>query len=204
MTELLDALGQPHVQLLLRLVLGGVLLLAGVTKLLDRESFRGAVAEYEVLPAGFERAFAGAVPVIEVTLGALLLVGLGTATAAALAAVLFLTFAFAIGVNLSRGRHFNCHCFGAVQSDPIGAGTLARALALAAVAIVVAVGASGFGSLGAALTGSTDDLPSASEIIPIVFIAFVIIDVLVLLPELLSFNRTMQRVRAGHHHGGRA
>ena len=51
MTQLLDALGQPHVQLLLRLVLGGLLLLAGVTKLADRESFRQAVAEGLPVPA---------------------------------------------------------------------------------------------------------------------------------------------------------
>jgi uncharacterized membrane protein YphA (DoxX/SURF4 family) len=203
MTEFFDALGQPHVQLLLRLVLGGVLLLAGVTKLLDRESFRSAVSEYEVLPAGVEGAFAGAVPIIEVTLGALLLLGIGTAASAALAMLLFLSFAFAIGVNLSRGRHFDCHCFGTVQSDPIGAGALARSLTLAFVALIVAVGASGYGSIGALVTGATDDMPSVSEIIPIVFIAFVVIDVLVLLPELLSFNRTMQQARAGHHGGAR-
>ena len=42
MTPLLDALDQHHAQLLLRLVLGGLLLLAGVTKLADRGSSQTA------------------------------------------------------------------------------------------------------------------------------------------------------------------
>ena len=188
MTQLLDALHQPHAQLLLRLVLGGLLLLAGVTKLADREGFRRAVADYQVLPGGLERPFAALLPWLETTLGALLLLGLGTAVAASLATPLFLSFALAIGVNLRRGRHFDCHCFGAVQSERIGWPALLRSAALVLVALAVAVGASRFGALDFALLGSTDGLPPAGEIIPVVFLAAVIFDVLILLPETIAFR----------------
>jgi uncharacterized membrane protein YphA (DoxX/SURF4 family) len=191
-----DALDQPHVQLLMRLVLGGVLVLAGITKLSDRPAFRTAVSEYEVLPAGLVSPFAAAVPWLELMLGVMLLFGLGTAAAAGLAMVLFLSFSAAIGINLARGRDFNCHCFGTMQSDKIGWPALIRSAVFAAIALFVALGASGFGALDAAITGSTEGLPPAIEVLPVVLIAFVVIDVLVLLPETLQFQTIMQQARS--------
>ena len=199
MTYPLDALDQPHMQLLLRLTLGGLLLLAGVTKLAGRAAFRDAVAEYQVLPRALEAPFATAMPWLETTLGALLLAGFGTPIAAALATPLLLSFGVAIGVNLARGRSFNCHCFGSVQGDQIGWPALLRSLALVAVALVVALGASRFGALDAALFGSSSGLPPAAEVVPVVFLAAVVLDVLILLPEAaavqLSFSQTYGRRR---------
>ena len=188
MTEFQDALGQPHVQLLLRLVVGGVLLLAGIAKLADRMTFRQAVAEYEVLPGALERPFAALVPWLETALGMLLLLGLGTAVAASLAVPLFLSFAAAISINLARGRQFDCHCFGSVESEGIGWPALLRSASLSLAALVVAVGASRFGALEAPLFGSDAALPSASEVIPTVLLAALVFDVLILLPEAVAFR----------------
>lgn len=185
MSSIFDALHQPHVQLFLRLVLGGLLALAGVTKVADRASFRQAVAEYGMLPIALEAPFAALLPIVELTLGALLLLGLGTTAAAAIATPIFLTFTLAIGVNLARGRSFNCHCFGAVSSDTIGWPALLRSLLLAAGALVVAIGASRFGALEYTLFGSRTALPKVAEVAPVVFLAFVVFDVLILLPETL-------------------
>lgn len=207
MSAFLDVLHQPHAQLLLRLVLGGLLLLAGVTKLADREAFREAVAEYAVLPRALERPFAALLPWLEVSLGTLLLLGLGTTAAAALAMPLFLSFALAIGVNLRRGRHLDCHCFGAVQSEQIGWATLLRSAVFALAALTVALGTSRFGALEHALFGSAEDLPSAAEVVPMVFVAAVVVDVLILLPEALAFRSRITnayRVRiTGVRHNGR-
>lgn len=206
----LDALDQHHLQLLLRLVLGALLLLAGVTKLAGRAAFREAVAEYQLLPSRLEGPFATALPVLETTLGALLLLGLGTAFAAALAAPLFLSFGLAIGVNLLRGREFDCHCFGALQSEGIGWPAFVRSLALGGAALVVAVGASGFGALETALGGSTAGLPPVGEVIPVVFMAALILNVLILLPQTVTFRsilagvRTRGRMHGRHHNEGAA
>lgn len=196
MGEFIDALHQPHSQLFLRLVVGAVLLLAGVTKLLDRAAFRQAVTEYEVLPLALVSPFAALVPLLEVSTGALLLLGLATTAAAAIAVPLFLSFVIAIGLNIARGRHFNCHCFGSVQSDPIGWPALLRSAALTIAALGVAVGASRFGALEWALFGSSTDLPPAIEVLPIVLIAAVVIDVLVLLPETLAIREAFVQMRA--------
>jgi uncharacterized membrane protein YphA (DoxX/SURF4 family) len=199
MTYPLDALDQPHLQLLLRLILGGLLLLAGVTKLAGRAAFRDAVAEYQVLPRALETPFAAALPWAETALGALLLLGLGTPVAAALATPLLLSFAVAIGVNLARGRSFNCHCFGSIQSDPIGWPALVRSLALVAVALTVALGASRFGALEWALFGSTAGLPPAAEVVPVVFLAAVVLDILILLPEAASAHLSFSQAYGRRH-----
>ncbi len=182
MSEVLGALDQHHVQLLLRLTLGGLLILAAITKLTDRAAFRTAVAEYKLLPHALEAPFAAALPVVELLLGALLLAGLGTAIAAWAAVPVFLSFSIAIGVNMARGRELDCHCFGSVQSEPIGWPSLIRSSALVIASLIVAFGASAFGAVDALLLDA-DGLPPASEIVPVVLLAFVIFDVIILLPE---------------------
>ena len=197
MTQILDALGQPHAQLFLRLVLGGLLLVAGATKLADRSSFRQAVAEYEVLPKALAGPFATVLPWLELALGALLLLGLGTIVAAALALPLFLSFAVAIAVNLLRGRQLDCHCFGAIQSEQIGWATLVRTAALVLAALAISLEASRFGALEFALFGSGETLPPIGEVIPIVFLAAVVLDVLILLPEAVAFRVGFRELHRG-------
>ena len=207
MTELLETLDQPHAQLLLRLALGGLLLLAGITKLADRASFRDAVGAYEILPRALTLPFAAALPWVETALGALLLLGFGTTFAAALGTAVFLSFSLAIGVNLARGRDVDCHCFGAVQSERIGWPTLLRSVALTFAALTVAVATSRFGSLELALFGSSESLPPLAEVIPVVFLAAVVFDVLILLPEAFAFRAVFDRVNrtritgAAQNHG---
>ena len=147
-----------------------------------------------MLPATLERPFVLAVPLLETALGVLLLLGLGTAIAAALAVPLFLSFGLAIGLNLARGRDFNCHCFGAVQSEQIGWPALFRSLALTFAALTVALGASRFGAVESALFGTgAGELPPTSEVIPIVLLAFVLFDALLLLPETIATQLSFRR-----------
>ena len=203
MSEVLDALGQHHVQLLLRLTLGGLLCLAGFTKLADREAFRTAVSEYRVLPSALERPFAASLPLVELTLGVLLLTGLGTVIAASLAVPVFLSFSMAIGVNMVRGRDLDCHCFGSVQSEPIGWPAIIRSSALLVAALIVAMGASRFGAVES-LFLSSEGLPPVSEVVPVVLLAFVIFDVMILLPEAIATQLSfVGSYGSGHaHHGG--
>lgn len=205
MSDVLDALGQHHVQLLLRLTLGGLLCLAAVTKLTDRDAFKTAVSEYRVLPAALERPFAAVLPFIELALGTLLLAGLGTVVAAAVAIPVFLSFSIAIGVNMLRGRNLDCHCFGSVQSEPIGWPAVIRSSALAIAALIVALSASRFGALDALLLGS-NGLPPATEVVPVLLVALVVFDVIILLPEAvatqLSFTSVYGRGHTHHHRSG--
>lgn len=93
----------------------GLLLGAGWHKLRAPEAFRRALAGYELLPAFCLPVAARLLPLLEIALGAALLLPATRPAAAALACALFLLYALAMGVNLLRGRRgMDCGCsFGA-------------------------------------------------------------------------------------------
>ncbi|MFD3444260.1 MauE/DoxX family redox-associated membrane protein [Microbacteriaceae bacterium 4G12] len=93
--------------------LGGLLLLAGVSKLRDPNGGLAAVQGYRLIPEVAERFVAVTLPYIEILIGVLLVVGLGAPFVPAAAAVLFLVFFAALSINLLRGRReLDCGCFG--------------------------------------------------------------------------------------------
>ncbi|MGW0174093.1 MauE/DoxX family redox-associated membrane protein [Rhodococcus sp. NPDC003322] len=124
-------------------IVGGTLLLAGVPKLGDRDGLLTVVKGYRLLPAWAERAVAAVLPIVEVGVGVLLIVGLGERWPAAAAALLFAGFAVGLTVNLARGRRdLDCGCFafGATHDVPrIGWFHAVRAGSLAALALVLAL-----------------------------------------------------------------
>ena len=127
--------------LLLRLGLAAVFALAAFGKLGDRAGTRAAISAFGA-PARIVRPLAVVLPLAELAVAAALLVP-STARAGAIGALALLAvFSTAIVLNLARGRRPDCHCFGQVHSEPIGAATLLRNAALAAAAALVV----GFGS----------------------------------------------------------
>lgn len=128
--------------LVARLVLAGVFLVAGLTKLGDRRRTRDTLTSFGT-PARLAPAAAFILPLAELTIAGLLVVP-ATAAAGAIAAIALLAcFTGAIALNLARGRKPECNCFGQIHSTPIGPKTLARnggliALAAAALAGVLA------------------------------------------------------------------
>jgi uncharacterized membrane protein YphA (DoxX/SURF4 family) len=95
-----------------RLVLGGVLLVAGAIKVADPVASEQAVAAYELLPHALETPVGWGLPFVEVALGLLLLVGYGTRIAAAAAGILMVLFIAAVGSAWARGLSIDCGCFG--------------------------------------------------------------------------------------------
>jgi peroxiredoxin/uncharacterized membrane protein YphA (DoxX/SURF4 family) len=119
--------------LIARLVLAGVFVLAGASKLADRKGSREAVADFGV-PAVLAAPLGLLLPVTELIVAGALIPA-STAWWGALGAlVLLLVFVVAITYNLARGRTPECRCFGQLHSAPAGWKTLARNGFLAAVA----------------------------------------------------------------------
>lgn len=73
---------QPFITLLCRLLLGGVLLVAGGLKAFKPSESAGAVAAYKILPTDIAHLIGYALPWLEVALGILLIIGLTTRLAA--------------------------------------------------------------------------------------------------------------------------
>ncbi len=113
---------QPWLSTAARLLLAGVFLAAGSPKLVDPEGTVRSVRAFEILPEALVRPFAYGLPMLELLLALLLLVGLGTRLAGAVSAVLMLVFLGGIASAWVRGLSIDCGCFGNVGTavpDPV-------------------------------------------------------------------------------------
>lgn len=95
-----------------RLLVGGVWLVAGLLKLPDLPSSVRAVRAYQLLPEAVVPAVGYALPILEVVVGLMLLVGLMVRGAAVVSGVLFVAFIVGISAAWARGLQIDCGCFG--------------------------------------------------------------------------------------------
>ena len=97
---------------LLRLVVGCVWIVAGVIKLPHPQSSVTAVRAYQLLPTGWTDLVGHLLPLFEVLIGVLLVLGLFTRVAAVASTLLQLAFVIGIASVWSRHIAINCGCFG--------------------------------------------------------------------------------------------
>jgi len=130
----------PALHLVFRASLALLLASAAWHKLRDLLRFRTALAQYELLPAGFIAPAAVLAPALEAVLAAMIASSVGIAAAALASAALMLMYAAAIAVNLRRGRaDIDCGCLGPASRVPLSNGLVARNLALVAAFSVLAL-----------------------------------------------------------------
>jgi len=103
---------QPFITLLCRLLLGGVLFVAGGLKAFKPSESAGAVAAYKILPTDIAHLIGYALPWLEVALGILLIIGLTTRLAAIAGTAVMIIFIAAIISVWARGILIDCGCFG--------------------------------------------------------------------------------------------
>ena len=111
-----------------RIFLGSVLLVAGVAKARDRESFRKAVVY---------TAASYAVPTFEIAVGFILITGIAWRAASVAATGALVSFTLAVVVRLVTQGEAKCACFGSLLRSRIGPATLVRNLVLISLGIVV-------------------------------------------------------------------
>lgn len=95
-----------------RLVLGGVLLVAGAMKVGNLERSVLDVRAYKLVPYELLRVVGYGLPLLEIALGLALLVGLFTRIAASAGTVLMAVFIAGIASVWARGLSIDCGCFG--------------------------------------------------------------------------------------------
>ncbi len=103
---------QPWFTLLFRLILGGVLLIAGGLKVTDPYASATSVRAYQVLPIPIANFMGFVLPFFEIGLGIFLIVGIWVRYISLLSAALMLVFVVAIGQAWARGISLDCGCFG--------------------------------------------------------------------------------------------
>jgi len=110
---------QPWLTLLARLILGGVLIVAGALKVGNLQKSAMAVRAYEMLPIWLANLFGYVLLWIEIGIGSLLVVGALVKINGLLGALIMLAFIIAIAQAWARGLSIDCGCFGGGGSiDP--------------------------------------------------------------------------------------
>jgi uncharacterized membrane protein YphA (DoxX/SURF4 family) len=108
----LNARFQPYLSLLARLLLGGVLLVAGGLKVTKPTDSANAVAAYKLLPTNLAHLLGYALPWLEVAIALLLIVGIMVRPAAIAGGLIMVIFIGAIASAWARGLIIDCGCFG--------------------------------------------------------------------------------------------
>lgn len=96
----------------LRLLLAGVLAVAGALKLPDPAESVRAVRAYRLLPEAVVPLVGYGLPLLEIAVAVLLVLGLLTRWAAVVTALLMLAFCVGIASAWARGLAIECGCFG--------------------------------------------------------------------------------------------
>src|SRR5918994_457333 len=134
----------PVLSLVAMLLLAAIFGTAAVTKLKEPAVFAGVVEQYDLLPHGFVRPFAYALPILELAAALGLLLPATRAPAAAVLILLLLAFAGAMAVNLARGRSdIDCGCFIGLLRQRISWALVARNLVLAGFGLALLTGDTG-------------------------------------------------------------
>lgn len=102
----------PWIGLACRLVLAGILAWAALAKIVDIPQSRLAMAAYRVFPADWITALAWGLPVLELVLACLLLIGLVPRWAGLVTILLMIGFIAGIVSVWARGFSIDCGCFG--------------------------------------------------------------------------------------------
>ncbi len=120
-----------------RLVAAGIWLAAGILKAEDFTAFQAQVQAYDVLPDSLVAWVGYGVPLLEIGLGAYLLLGLLIRPAAVLSLALMLVFIAAEVQAWARGLVLDCGCFGRVDLQRVGPLTVLRDIGLTVPTLLV-------------------------------------------------------------------
>jgi uncharacterized membrane protein YphA (DoxX/SURF4 family) len=114
-----------------RFAVGGLLIVAGLAKLGDRDHFSVSLRRFPIanrLLVTDYRARLGAsgLAVAEVLSGMAFMTGYGIRVTALVILILLSVFSLAVSIVLLSGQRIPCGCFGSVSSDPVTSAALVR------------------------------------------------------------------------------
>jgi len=116
--------------LLLRLVLGGVFLFAGILKAIDPGAFAQDLRRFYILPEELLSITAAYVPYLEIIVGVALILRIFYGSALLLSGGLLITFGIFLASAIWRGLDITCGCFGKALTSPATTGMVRDAILL--------------------------------------------------------------------------
>ncbi len=129
--------------LVLRVVIGGIFIVAGAGKVGHPADFAAQIAGFQLVPRGVIAPMAIVLPYLEILLGGYLVLGLFTRAAAWCAVALLALFDAAIASAVVRGMTVSCGCFGPTDKTVTTWAEVARDAIFVVLAIVIALRAPG-------------------------------------------------------------
>ncbi|HEX9991160.1 MAG TPA: MauE/DoxX family redox-associated membrane protein [Chloroflexia bacterium] len=203
---MLDFFTSPYFLLFARLCVAGVFLASGIGKLMDKEGTAASMSRYPFLPSGAGRLIANVFPILEIIVGAFLLVGFFTRYAALLAVAMFVLFTGLLIYDLSRGKNQSCHCFGRISDEKLTPMAVVRNVALMLISLLVALAFDGWLAVDTTLNNATNGSlglitlppsgsagPTLAESVPVILLALATIGAIVLGGPAVSTVRTALR-----------
>jgi uncharacterized membrane protein YphA (DoxX/SURF4 family) len=143
-------------------VIGGVWIAAGLTKITDLDASVRAVRAYRLLPEVMAQVVGAGLPLLEILLGVLLVIGIGVRATAVVSAVLMVVYMAAITSAWVRGLRIDCGCFGsggdlAAGTDPTYGTELLRDAALLVITVLLARWPNGYFAIDGLLSGRREE-----------------------------------------------
>lgn len=129
--------------LVVRVAIGGILVVAGAGKVGHAAEFAAQIAGFRLLPQAIIGPMAVELPFIEIAVGALLIAGLFTRFAAWTAVAMLAAFDGAIASAVVRGMTVSCGCFGPNDKTVTTWAEVARDAVFVLLAVFVALRAPG-------------------------------------------------------------
>ncbi len=108
-------IGNKYLLFTFRLVVGGIFIWAGLSKIFDPLGFAESIANYRAFPHWMTFFTALVLPWLEMICGAFLVLGLFRRSSALLLSLLLASFLALVAVTLARGINIDCGCFGSVS-----------------------------------------------------------------------------------------
>lgn len=121
----------------LRIFVGCTLFLSGLSKILNFDNFTMVAYSYKILPISIAPLFIFVLPIVEYSIGLLLILGVKIRISAIVSTLLFVIFIIAVGVNIFRGNNSSCGCFTIIHDNKIGFPLLIQDIFLFFVSLII-------------------------------------------------------------------
>ncbi len=189
--------------LVARLLLAVVFVVAGLAKIADLKGSQKAVKGFGV-PSFLAIPLGTILPFAELAVAVALIPTAWAFYGAIGAAVLLLAFIVGIGANLSVGRQPDCHCFGQLHSEPVGASTLIRNVILAVIAGFVIWQGAAYSNVGSSAVNWITTLTAfqgVALVVGVILVALVAVETWLLLQTMTQQGRLLIRLETLEENG---
>jgi uncharacterized membrane protein YphA (DoxX/SURF4 family) len=109
-----------YINLIFRIVLGTMFLLAAVSKAADPASFAQEIANYKILPDILINLMAIVLPWIELFASLFIIIGIRIKSSVLIISSLIIVFNIAIIIAMAKGLNINCGCHTKVMAEMVG------------------------------------------------------------------------------------